>query len=123
MNLTFKSKLGLVFLGGLLGTILRWIIVNYAKGDTSPEVWIFFVNPIACGILGFVLTYLYTNDKLRILIVPGLCGALSVFSAFLMNNPGFFKALELALMQFLIGFLGTVLGIKLGEIYTKRRES
>ncbi len=79
---------GLVFLGGGLGSVLRFSVskLHTALIPTNFPLGTLLANLIACTILGLIV--LYTKEKLddniwlKYFLVIGLCGGFSTFSTF-----------------------------------------
>lgn len=83
---------GLVFLGGGLGSVLRYglgrLLPVSLFGTTFP-LSILVVNLLASGILGGVISWVTTHsdrEPWRLLLGVGLCGGLSTFSSFSQDN-------------------------------------
>jgi CrcB protein len=104
----------LVFLGGGLGSVFRYLIskisiFSYYKFPSSTLI----SNVIGCFILGLVLGYAIKNNHLNspqtILLATGFCGGLTTFSTFAYENIEFIKSGELSLL-----FLYTLISLVLG---------
>jgi CrcB protein len=87
---TVPLKLALVFLGGGLGSCLRflvgyWAVHQYA-GATRFPVGTFAVNVVGCLAIGVVAAAyagrLFTDDLSRALVVIGFLGGFTTFSTF-----------------------------------------
>tara|TARA_B100001113_G_scaffold241768_1_gene198829 strand:+ start:99 stop:449 length:351 start_codon:yes stop_codon:yes gene_type:complete len=77
-------KLLYVFLGGGIGSIIRYLISVSTFQYTFP-VATFLVNLVSCIIYGLVISsvaYFDLNKDWNLLLLVGLCGGLSTFSAF-----------------------------------------
>lgn len=77
----------LVFLGGGLGSMLRYYIGLICQKSSPSLPWAtFFANTLACLIFSGVLWYLSSKElagsHLRLLLLTGFCGGLSTFSSF-----------------------------------------
>lgn len=78
-----------IFLGGGIGSIIRYIISNrFNYSDPSDNYWpigTLIINIFSCLVLGYF--YKYFIDKTTIsnsyfLVIVGLCGGMSTFSTF-----------------------------------------
>ena len=82
------NKFLLVFLGGGLGSIVRYGISEFVKQNFKAVFPIATLcsNIISCIVLALAVGYLSekigTNPALKILIVVGFCGGFSTFSSF-----------------------------------------
>jgi CrcB protein len=78
----------LVFLGGGLGSIVRYGISEFVKINfrTSFPLATFCSNVISCIILALTIGYfsdrIAANASLKTLIIVGFCGGFSTFSTF-----------------------------------------
>ena len=84
----------LVFVGGGIGCVLRYIIgLGFLKTNLSLPWSTFVSNMIACAVYGFTLWFLSNKGEfsetgfqstatIRLLILTGFCGGLSTFSTF-----------------------------------------
>ena len=77
----------LVFAGGGLGCILRYLIgICIQRNTTSLPLATFISNVSACIIFAVVLWFIKEREdlevNLRLLILTGFCGGLSTFSSF-----------------------------------------
>jgi CrcB protein len=80
-------KLLMVFIGGGLGSALRWAIGLgvLALGSFSFPWATLISNVLSCGVMALALRFAehpaFTNE-LRLLLFTGFCGGLSTFSTF-----------------------------------------
>ena len=74
-----------VFIGGGIGSLLRYGISIYFKNNNQTFPWSTFIaNLISCFIAGLALTMIEKNvlpASSRTLLISGFCGGFSTFSA------------------------------------------
>lgn len=107
--------IGLVFLGGGLGSVARYsvgeIALKFYKGDFPLGT--LAANFIACLVLG--LTIYFFKDKLtqsewiKYLVLIGFCGGFSTFSTFSMETLKLFQD-----QFYLLGILNVLISLALG---------
>lgn len=109
------SIIGLIFLGGGLGSISRYFVgegaLKFYKGGFPLGTLI--ANTLACLVLGITLYLLkdkvLQNDWIKYLVVIGFCGGFSTFSTFS------FDTVKLMQDQFYgIAILNIVISLALG---------
>jgi fluoride exporter len=77
----------LVFIGGGLGSLLRYVIgLSFVKASMALPFATFLANLVSCSVFAGVL-YMYEQKHLipepyRLFILVGICGGLSTFSTF-----------------------------------------
>ena len=107
----------LVFLGGGLGSGLRYLVAIAMKQYSKfLPFGTFTVNMVGCLLIGLVLGYAHKENTLTsnqtLLLATGFCGGFTTFSAFASENLELIKNGEL--FNFSIYAIGSVfLGIVL----------
>jgi CrcB protein len=87
-----KNSLILIAIGGLLGSVARYLSVIYiSKLIPNPFPYgTFAVNVVGCLAIGVIyglsLRYLWFTPEWRLLLATGFCGGFTTFSAFALEN-------------------------------------
>jgi fluoride exporter len=101
----------LVFIGGGIGSVLRYLVGTFLKTPASGFPWgTFSVNVLGSLIIGILMGISLKNSSLSenqtLLLITGLCGGFTTFSAFAYENQVFLK--EGDFTSFLIYTLGSI---------------
>ena len=107
----------IVFLGGGLGSIFRYLINLLIKNPEGQfPINTFLVNMIGSFLIGIIFGYLnennYINNNIILFLVIGFCGGLTTFSSFTYDS---YELISFEKFFFLIiyNFLSIIIGIAL----------
>jgi len=117
----------LVFVGGGIGSLLRYALSRWVNNTVISHFpfGTFIVNMIGCFFIGFIIFYTerYQENvqEWRLLLVTGLCGGFTTFSAFSMENVQLLTdgrisvAFLYTIGSVVLGFLATYGGLLAGR--------
>ena len=101
----------LVFIGGGVGSALRYLVGKFLKTSTSGFPWgTFSVNVLGSLLIGILMGVALKNSSFSenqtLLLITGFCGGFTTFSAFAYENQVFLK--EGDFTSFFIYTLGSI---------------
>ncbi len=121
------KNLILVFIGGGLGSSLRYVISKYLNTGHLFPYGTFLVNIAGSLILGIVLGWALKNNSLNspvnLLLATGFCGGFTTFSTFSFENYSLIRTgdyLSFSLYFFgslLLGIIAILLGIMISKLF------
>jgi fluoride exporter len=115
----------LVGLGGAAGSVLRFLCQKWISSITSLSfpLGTFLVNIAGCFLIGLFFSYAtkhsYFNYNMQLLLMTGLCGGFTTFSAFTLEGMGLIREDKIGLFllyiggSVILGLLATWVGIKI----------
>jgi CrcB protein len=118
------KNLLLVFVGGGLGSTLRYIIGKYLNSTESGIPWgTFTANILGSFLIGIILGFAAKNNTFShsqtLLLATGFCGGFTTFSTFAYENHIFLKSGDFlsfamyTIASFIVGFLMVFLAMYL----------
>jgi len=120
------KQLLLVFVGGGIGSVLRFLIGKFLNNpDTGIPYGTFVANILGSLLIGVILGLAAKNDTLStnqtLLLATGFCGGFTTFSTFAYENHVFLKSGDFmsfaiyTIASFILGFLAVFLGMYLAD--------
>jgi len=116
------KNLILVFLGGGLGSVLRYVFSKFLNNSQDGIPYgTFTANIIGSLLIGFILGYAFKHNTISqstlLFLATGFCGGFTTFSSFAYENHIFLKSGDLlsfslyTIGSFILGFSAVFLGI------------
>lgn len=122
------KQLALVFIGGGLGSTLRYGLSKYLDSfETGIPYGTFAANITGSLLIGIILGIALKNDTLSqntvLFLATGFCGGFTTFSTFAYENHVFLKSGDFmsfalyTIASFVVGFAMVFLGMWLVKIF------
>lgn len=117
----------LVGLGGAAGSILRFLCQKWVSSisNLSFPLGTFLVNVTGCFLIGIFFSLAAKHESFnyntQVLLMTGLCGGFTTFSAFTLEGMGLIRQDKTGLFllyigsSVIIGLLATWLGIRIAK--------
>lgn len=120
------KEISLVFLGGGLGSIARFMVGKfYSLWNPTFPLATLTSNFLSCVVFGLVMMLgverINLNYSLKLLLITGFCGGFSTYSSFTFETVQLFKTGQhtFALGNIVFNFVLSVSGLYLGMMASK----
>jgi CrcB protein len=118
------KQLALVFIGGGIGSMLRFLIAKWLNTPTAGIPYgTLLANVLGSLLIGLILGYASKNNSLSaeqtLLLASGFCGGFTTFSTFayeahmFLKDGHFLNFAIYTIASFVLGFLAVFLGMHL----------
>jgi fluoride exporter len=117
----------MVGFGGAAGSILRFAIQKILQPQSVPSfpAGTFLINIVGCFLIGILWGITSRsdswNEEIKLLLMTGLCGGFTTFSAFTLEGIGLLKENKTGLFlvyiggTVILGLSATYIGIRLSK--------
>jgi len=116
----------LIFIGGGLGSIFRFLISKYLEISKGSFPWATLIaNFIGCFVIGILFSWGLKNQNFKsdifLFTTIGFCGGLTTFSTFSVENILFLKSGDYFsfIAYSLLSLIGGILFVGLGHLLFK----
>ena len=118
-----------IALGGAAGSVLRYLVGGAAQSVSGAAfpIGTLFVNVTGCFLIGVLAQHYMntqTHPQMRALLITGLCGGYTTFSAFSLETVGLLqggeypKAAAYVLLSLALSVMATFAGIAAMRVTT-----
>ena len=119
----------IVFIGGGLGTVARFLVSKFLPYSGKGFPWnTFCANLLGCLFIGFLIGYFVRNSNenessLVLFATVGFCGGFTTFSSFANENLSFIKSgdynmlLVYSTLSLIMGILMVYMGIFINKFF------
>lgn len=114
------STLAYIFVGGGVGSVLRFVLSYYTQKWVSLgsfPLGTFLVNCLGCLLIGYLAAFYIREQSIwKFFFITGFCGGFTTFSTFSLENynlwvQGEYKVLTIyVVLSLLVGVCSVVLG-------------
>ena len=122
------KQLALVFLGGGLGSVLRYFLSKFLNNpETGIPFGTFAANILGSLLIGIILGLALKNETLSqntvLFLATGFCGGFTTFSTFAYENHLFLRSGDFmsfafyTIASFVVGFAMVFFGMWLGKYF------
>ncbi|MBV20090.1 MAG: fluoride efflux transporter CrcB [Cytophagia bacterium] len=110
--------------GGMIGAILRYLIIKLSFFNFSFPINTFIVNILGCFLVGILMKYSSISNKelsnmINNFMIIGFCGGFTTFSAYsidsinLLNESKYFLFLSYMISSSIIGIIFCYIGLNI----------
>jgi CrcB protein len=110
-----------VGLGGMIGSILRYLIGLIPVGKLNFPIKTFVINIVGAFVIGLVAAYSLkhanVDPKLVLFLKVGICGGFTTFSSYALETTDLMKSghMALGLCYVILSIILGILAVMLGE--------
>ena len=114
------SKVLLVFIGGGLGTVLRFIINTLINISSLPQFSTLFINVLGSFLFGIIYSIVAENSLVSIFLLTGILGGFTTYSQFTFDLIELITKSQLSTLGYffstvLLSIFGALIGVYIGS--------
>ena len=114
------SKVLLVFIGGGLGTVLRFLLNTLINVSSIPQFSTLFINVLGSFLFGIIYSIVAENRLVSIFLLTGILGGFTTYSQFTfdlieLNTQSQLSTLGYFFSTVLLSIFGALIGVYIGS--------
>ena len=114
------SKVLLVFIGGGIGTVARFLINHFINFSMLNQISTLLVNVVGSFLFGIIYSIIAQNSLISLFLLTGILGGFTTFSQFTMdiielNTQSQISTLVYFLGTVIFSIVGAMLGVYIGS--------
>lgn len=114
------SKVLLVFIGGGLGTVLRFLLNTLINVSSLPQFSTLFINVLGSFLFGIIYSIVSENSLVSIFLLTGILGGFTTYSQFTfdlieLNTQSQLSTLGYFFSTVLFSIFGALIGVYIGS--------
>ncbi|RPH01848.1 CrcB family protein [bacterium TMED221] len=114
------SKVLLVFVGGGIGTVLRFLLNTLINVSSLPQFSTLFINVLGSFLFGIIYSIVAENSLVSIFLLTGILGGFTTYSQFTfdliqLNTQSQLSTVSYFFATVLLSIFGALIGVYIGS--------
>ena len=114
------SKVLLVFVGGGIGTVLRFLLNTLINVSSLPQFSTLFINVLGSFLFGIIYSIVAENSLVSIFLLTGILGGVTTYSQFTfdliqLNTQSQLSTVSYFFATVLLSIFGALIGVYIGS--------
>lgn len=114
------SKVLLVFVGGGIGTVLRFLLNTLISVSSLPQFSTLFINVLGSFLFGIIYSIVAENSLVSIFLLTGILGGFTTYSQFTfdliqLNTQSQLSTVSYFFATVLLSIFGALIGVYIGS--------
>ncbi len=114
------SKVLLVFVGGGIGTVFRFLLNTLINVSSLPQFSTLFINVLGSFLFGIIYSIVAENNLVSIFLLTGILGGFTTYSQFTfdliqLNTQSHLSTVSYFFATVLLSIFGALIGVYIGS--------